>query len=205
MSGKAFDELEDLEQILDSKLILPDGIIAQSVYDSLFGHVVKETTPSCPSGNSQTNLLVPFSGQPAHPTHDTHHMHLATIAPPASESRSLSTMSPSGPSFLHTHHSTPILFPTPSSTNDPLFMSATDTSFGISAIVEPWQLQLHDTSEPTDMDPLTQQSADPQLYQDFNNALASGDTSAFEMFGSEGKPVSEEAVHPTEFHVEENK
>jgi hypothetical protein len=34
MSGVVFVELEDLDQIMDPELILPDSVGAQSIYDS---------------------------------------------------------------------------------------------------------------------------------------------------------------------------
>ena len=200
MNGDSFDELEEWDQVMDPNLILPDGVSSQSVFQGLFGNVV-ETGPICPNGNSQAEVMDYFPGQPTHPTHDSHHNHVR-MAPPAPRQMPPTTIPPSE-GFLH-DNGTAVSFQTTSSTNMGFTMPTNiDTSSGISATVSPMQLQRNNTKNSTSMAPSTQRSDSTQLHQTFtSDSSANGNTWDSEMFMSAGDPVSEEALHATEFSVE---
>jgi hypothetical protein len=199
-NGDSFDELEDLDQINDPKLILPDGVSSKSVLENLFGNV-GEPGPICPNSNSQAEVMDYFSGQPTHPTHDSHH-NLVTMALSAPRQMPHTTMLPSQVPFLH-DNGTPVSFPTTSSTIRGFMMpSNIGTSSGIPAIVSPMQLQRNNTNNSRGMAPATQRSESTQLHQNFTlDSSANGNMWDLEMAG---EPVSEEALHATEFSVEED-
>jgi hypothetical protein len=200
MNGESFDELEDLDQIRDPKLILPDGVSSESVFQSLFGNI-GEPGPICHNSNSQAEVMDYFPGQPTHPTHDSHH-NLVTMAPSAPRQMPPTTLPPSEVSVSH-DNGTSISFQTTSSTITGFTMPTNiDTSSGISATVSPMQLQRNNTKNSTRMGPTTQRSDSTQLHQNFtSDSSANGNMWDLEMAG---EPVSEEALHATEFSVEED-
>jgi hypothetical protein len=200
MNGDSFDELEDMDQIKDPKLILPDGITSESVLEDLFG-VVGEPGPICPNSNSQAEVTNYFPGQHTYPTHDSHH-NLVTMAPPAPRQMPRTTMLPSQVPFLH-NNGTAVPFPTTSSTIRGFTMPTNvGTSSWIPATVSPMQLQRDDTYNSRSMAPATQRLDATQLHQNFtHDSSADGNMWDLEMAGA---PVSEEALHAAEFSLEDD-